>query len=38
MELLKKLRSEFLKLSKRNKSLVIIGVCASIFFLLEILG
>ena len=37
MELLKRLKGEFDKLSKRNKSLVIIGVCATIFFALEIL-
>ena len=37
MELLKRLKGEFDKLNKRNKSLVIIGVCAAIFFALELL-
>lgn len=37
MEILRRLKSEFDKLSKRNKSLVIIGVCVAAFFLLEIL-
>ena len=37
MELLKRLKGEFDKLSKRTKSLVIIGGCAAIFFALELL-
>ena len=38
MELLRKLKSEFDNLSKQNKSLVIIGICVAVFFLLEIIG
>jgi hypothetical protein len=37
MEALKKLKAEFDKLSKRNKSLVIIGLATAVFFLLEII-
>tara|TARA_R100000664_G_C2674710_1_gene85239 strand:+ start:444 stop:563 length:120 start_codon:yes stop_codon:yes gene_type:complete len=37
MELLKKLKGEFDKLSKRGKSLVIIGLAISAFILLEII-
>ena len=37
MEILRKLKAEFDKLSKRNKSLVIIGLATATFFLLEII-
>jgi len=37
MEILKKLKAEFLKLDKRGRALVVIGACAAIFFLLELL-
>ena len=37
MELLKKLKGEFDKLSKRGKSLVIIGLAVAVFFILELL-
>tara|TARA_Y100000310_G_scaffold236872_1_gene240134 strand:- start:314 stop:430 length:117 start_codon:yes stop_codon:yes gene_type:complete len=38
MEILRKLKAEFDKLSKRNKSLVVIGIAAAVLILLEIMG
>ena len=36
MEILRKLKVEFDKLSKRGKSIVIIGLAIAVFFILEL--
>ena len=37
MEILRKLKSEFDKLNKRGRALVIIGLAIAVFFILELI-